>query len=383
MKYIYISCYLPIQYLEKILDKKQINLAAQKYHRLMIEGLLDNRIEFVSVSLLPINRKNTDRLYVPKQKFDNYICPSVLNIPILKQRWSFISITKILIGLGKREKIGIIVDGLNITGALCALLISKIRSWKSLCIITDMPGFLANNSLSLIRIIIQKIIKKFNYYVFLTKYMNDIINTNDKNYIVLEGQVEKSVRKQIIHQKERKKVIMYSGSLHKIYGIENLVKGYLMASLDEYELHIYGDGDYKTELEKIVQKYPSIRFFGVVDNENIVRIQKEVTLLVNPRPISDKFTRYSFPSKNMEYMNSGTAMITTKLPGIPEEYNDFIFYFPDDTVEGIKKGLEMVLNLPESFLLERGKQAFEFVQNKKNKDVQALKMISVFRAEGE
>ena len=381
MKYIYISCYFPIRCMEKFLDKKQINLAAQKYHRLMIEGVLDNKIDMICLSLLPINRKNTSKLYIPKRKFDNYISPSVLNVPILKQIWSFISITKVLINLDKREETSIIVDGLNITGALCALLVSKIRAWKNLCIITDMPGCLANNSLNILRLINQKIIKQFDYYVFLTKYMNDIINTREENYIVLEGQVEKVVNKLIVHEK-RKKIIMYTGSIHKIYGIENLVKGFLSASLEGYELHIYGDGDYKTELEKITQKHKNIKFFGVVDNERIINLQKEAMLLVNPRPISDKFTLYSFPSKNMEYMNSGTAMITTKLPGIPDEYSNYIFYFPDDTVGGIKKGLEMVLNLPESLLLEKGKRAFEFVQNEKNKDAQAMKMLSILQKEG-
>ena len=50
----------------------------------------------------------------------------------------------------------------------------------------------------------------------------------------------------------------------------------------------------------------------------------KATLLVNPRPTTEEFTIYSFPSKNMEYMASGTPLLTTKLPGMPEEYHQYV-----------------------------------------------------------
>ena len=77
-------------------------------------------------------------------------------------------------------------------------------------------------------------------------------------------------------------------------------------------------------------------------------------------------------------MNSGTAMITTKLPGIPDEYMDHIFTFPEDTVDGIKKGLETIAEMDEEDVVKKGKEAQEFVRKEKSKERQAQKMILLF-----
>ena len=57
---------------------------------------------------------------------------------------------------------------------------------------------------------------------------------------------------------------------------------------------------------------------GCVTNDEIVRLQCEATLLVNPRPSDKEFCKYSFPSKTIEYMASGTPVLMTKLPGVPD-----------------------------------------------------------------
>ena len=65
-------------------------------------------------------------------------------------------------------------------------------------------------------------------------------------------------------------------------------------------------------VEKIIacsKKDNRIVFKGMVPNKIVVEDQLKATLLVNPRPSIGEFTRYSFPSKNMEYMVSGTPMV--------------------------------------------------------------------------
>ena len=61
-------------------------------------------------------------------------------------------------------------------------------------------------------------------------------------------------------------------------------------------------------------------------------LHKRATALINPRKPNSKITRFSFPSKNMEYLSSGTPMIGYKLDGIPSEYYDY-FYTIDDSSE--------------------------------------------------
>ena len=72
-----------------------------------------------------------------------------------------------------------------------------------------------------------------------------------------------------------------------------------------------------------VKNNEKIKYFGVIDFESILLRQKNTDLLINPRPSIDEYTKYSFPSKIMEYMASGTPVLTTKLSGIPMEYYDY------------------------------------------------------------
>ena len=94
-------------------------------------------------------------------------------------------------------------------------------------------------------------------------------------------------------------------------------------------------------------------------------------LLVNPRPTNEDFVKYSFPSKNIEYMASGTPFLTTDLPGIPAEYKDYIFTIEDNCVDNVKTGIEKVLSLTTQERDAFGERAQKFVLENKNKYVQS------------
>ena len=109
-------------------------------------------------------------------------------------------------------------------------------------------------------------------------------------------------------------------------------------------------------------------------NEHVVKEQLKATLLVNPRPSMEEFTKYSFPSKNMEYMASGTPVLTTPLQGMPQEYNDYVYLFEDETVEGMSKTLARILIQDKRELYDKGISAKKFVMKEKNNVVQAGKI---------
>ena len=84
---------------------------------------------------------------------------------------------------------------------------------------------------------------------------------------------------------------------------------------------------------------------GCVTPDKVVEYEKRALLLVNPRPTNETFSKFSFPSKTMEYLLSGTAVVSTKLPGIPEEYFDYMFSFDSDDRDSIFDKLNELLNL--------------------------------------
>ena len=191
----------------------------------------------------------------------------------------------------------------------------------SIGIVTDLPDLLLGRKDR----IKNFIIRLYDQYILLTEQMNDYIISNithkKKPYIIVEGMVDINMKNIGIykHEKYSKKICMYTGILDCKYGIEILAKGFDKANIPNSELHIYGNGDFKNELLKLCKKNKNIKYFGLKPNNYIVEEQQKATLLINPRPSNEEFTKYSFPSKNMEYMVSGTPTLLTKLPGMPKE----------------------------------------------------------------
>ena len=106
--------------------------------------------------------------------------------------------------------------------------------------------------------------------------------------------------------------------------------------------------------------------FGNVSNREVLAYQRRATLLVNPRPTSEDFTRYSFPSKLLEYMSSGRPVLTTGLSGIPADYHDKLWFINEESVVGMRLALERALNLPAAELTAFGRRAEAYVRAEKN-----------------
>ena len=75
--------------------------------------------------------------------------------------------------------------------------------------------------------------------------------------------------------------------------------------------------------------------------------------MINPRSTLDDFTKYSFPSKTIEYMYSGTPLLTTRLKGIPNEYFDFVFSAENNTEEFFDAAIREALLLSDKELREK------------------------------
>ena len=123
-----------------------------------------------------------------------------------------------------------------------------------------------------------------------------------------------------------------------------------------------------------------IELRGVAENEAVVREELKATLLINPRPSGEDFTAYSFPSKNLEYMVSGTPVLTTKLSGMPREYDTYAYLFTDESVEGMANTLRQTLSLPRETLHEKGLAAKAFVLANKSNKAQAMRVLALLGA---
>ena len=276
----------------------------------------------------------------------------------------------------------IVCDILNISVSTGALLASKLFKVKSIGIVTDVPDMLALNPKKWSVKFNNRILSSFSEYVFLTEQMNNLINKKRKPYVVIEGQVDINMQhvENRLEDKYPQKVSIYAGMIQKKYGINTLVVAFLIAAQNGEELHIYGSEDYEEKLKEICKKHTNIRYFGVVPNDVVVKEEIKETLLINPRPTNEEYTKYSFPSKNMEYMASGTPLLTTKLSGMPEEYYPYVYLINDEIIDGLSKTLKDILTKNPLELHEKGSKAKEFALKKKNNVVQAEKILELARA---
>lgn len=196
----------------------------------------------------------------------------------------------------------------------------------------------------------------------------------------MEGIVDSEMQKSVKPELPSKKIVLYAGGLHDRYGLKLLVEGFILANVNESELWLYGNGPFVERLQDYCKENNQIVYKGVRPNNEVVDAELRATLLVNPRPTHEAFTQYSFPSKNVEFMVSGTPVLTTNLPGMPIEYHQYVFLFDQgESVEGFASVLCRVLSLPSKDLVEKGEKAKHWVLENKNNIRQANRIIKLVK----
>lgn len=360
---------------------------AQKLYKLLINGMSSvSNTEVHAISMLPINQRNYPYKHVPAEIIDANGCyyhhMEVWNLPFLRNAHNVVQCFHLIRNLTKkrRSESVVICDVLRLGLGTSVLLACKLFGITSMGIVTDVPqkraekGNLLNQAVDAIRF---HQLKSYDGYVFLSEPMNMLINHAHKPYIVVEGTVDSNMETldNVLDEKVTPRVCLYSGSIRRIYGVPALVEGFLKANIDNTELWIYGDGDYRDELQSICKQHSNVRYFGVVPNSEVVKAQVAATLLVNPRPPAGEYTMYSFPSKNMEYLVSGTPVLAAMLPGMPEEYREHIFELEDCSADGICRALREIFLLPCGVLHAKGTKAKNFVLHEKNNLTQGKRIM--------
>lgn len=396
MKALYISALSSKALIDKIHNKTKENpgFAVQKFSRLIVSGLISNGADVTALTCPPIDKKYTRKIFVNLKNETEYGIKyrymPFLNIPLLRNICIFLySFFYVLLwGLKNKEKKVIICDVLCISSSIGTLLASKIVRLRSVGVVTDIYSQMVGIPTSgmkkyltkLAGIINSKYISSFTHYVLLTEAMNELVNPKNRPYIVMEALCDSSISSDFTKvEKNYPRTVIYAGGIEEKYGLKMLVDAFIKINIDDVHLHIYGSGTYVEQLKKITEQYSTIIYKGICPNEEIVDSEMRASLLINPRFSTEEFTKYSFPSKNMEYMVSGTPLLTTKLPGMPEEYHQYVYLFEDETIEGYYNKICEVLSKSTEELDSIGYNARRFVLEYKNNIVQAERIISLLK----
>lgn len=353
-------------------------LQAQRFNSLIIEGI--GCVETIYAVGHPNYANCHDYVSDVKEKDGNiqYYIIGNKNGTFRKVN-NFIHLFRLCQSILKENKVDVIVcDAISPLYSLTARLLSKRYHIPSVAIVTDIPIIMDANHISVMTKISQSLIRMHDGYVLLTKAMNQLVNPCSKPYIIMEGLCDSvDDEDELSTSANGKEIILYTGSLSLQTGIENLIEAFKLLNNKDSELWIYGGGKADNYVKEQAALTDNIKYGGLVSNDEAAKLQRQADILVNPRPTNLGYVEYSFPSKIMEYMASGTPVLTTRLPGIPDEYYGFLYSIDDDSVDGILHSLSTVLSLNPTLRKEKGLRAKDFVIKEKNNKKQGERILSL------
>ena len=364
--------------------------ASQKFNRLIVQGMIQNGCKADTITQripISVDEEEKQRPEEEEQGIHFKYLPCYHN-KLFNRIMMVLNARREILKWNRSHKDGIIICDIILGELSIALwMASWFRRINSVAIVTDVPSIRAGEKRKGIKAIPFMIknatIRNYHGYIFLTEQMNMALNPKHKPYVVIEGVVDPHVLDEpnTMEGKHALKVCMMAGLLEDIFGVSDLIEAFMQVDVPDARLVFYGKG---SSVEKILeaQKLDSrICYLGELKNTQIVSEEKKATLLINPRPPVGEWTAYSFPSKNMEYIASGTPMLAYYLPCIPDEYMPHSFYlFADRGEQGnMLQTLKKVLQKDREELYIFGKEAQMWIVENKNPEIQTRKAVDMMR----
>lgn len=402
MNVLFVGRFLPPQLLNTIIEdsRGKIEMSNHNFEKSIITGLC--RHENISLRCISIPEvysypTNNKKFYTKAEHFTyngvEMFSVGFCNLRVLKEIWSIISLVIQLLKCIKRyegNRVDIIVNTPN-ERLLYGIKIARLFSSKKLTqtvIIPDIPSFVTSmNQQSIFKNFLLKFIDKqvmkessnSDGLVVLTEAMMDFIN-KPIPYVVMEGIVDVNLitvgNTSVTSDKE---IILYAGTLRRIFGVMNLVEAFKKIENKNVELWICGSGDSKEAIEDIAKTDKRIVFYGLVDSMTAIQMQRKASILVNPRTSEGEYTKYSFPSKTMEYLFAGKSVIINRLPGIPEEYYEYVYTPKDEKISSLTECISMVLSLSQEERRIKAEKGKKFVTEEKNSVIQTTRILDMIK----
>ena len=365
------------QQAEKLLEWSKVGLqtAANQYEWGFINGLEE---EIDIISALPIggypfgNKKLFYRSCIEETQGGTVKYLSFINLYLIREK---IFEEKIYKYLKRRidetnQEVVVYVYSLYLPFLKALYRLKKLKKNFHYCLIVpDLPGkygiMRKKRSLRGIKDRVE-VKKKFQLagmadsYVFLTEQMKELFPK--KPYSVIEGFLPQC---EFDYTQERcPKTILYTGALNEAFGIRTLLEAFMRIDDPEYGLWICGAGEAQKLVEKSAESDTRIKYMGYLPKHDIALLQTRCDVLINPRPNIELFTKYSFPSKTMEYLLSGSKVLMYYLDGIDKGYYDFIYTIDEMGVDSLMQSIRKACDDKEFFNCKSAKQVEWMKANK-------------------
>lgn len=217
-------------------------------------------------------------------------------------------------------------------------------------------------------------------YVLLTPPMKQKLPVGDKPCLIAEGILP--VDTQFTPPQKRPhqyKDIVYTGKLNERFGVPYLLEAFHTIPDKNCRLVLCGCGDCDKMAQSAAKKDSRIILTGQVSPEIARQLQQNAAVLVNPRPNNEEYTKYSFPSKTLDYLITGNPVVAYMLQGMPKDYERFLYPIQNNLppVQAISCALRQALDIDETTHREKFTSFRLYAKSSLTADIIAKKIVAM------
>ncbi len=136
--------------------------------------------------------------------------------------------------------------------------------------------------------------------------------------------------------------VLFSGTHDPQKGIGQLISAWARVEHPDWELHITGEGPDTAALRELAANTRGVRFHGLVDRPELVRLMSAAKICVNPHDLSDTPGNL-FAFKIVEYLAAGAHVLTTPMGPLEADLEAGITYLPDNRPDTIAAALDRAI----------------------------------------
>lgn len=278
----------------------------------------------------------------------------------------------------------VLVHGVHTPFLLAGRLYRRLLGIPIVTILTDPPGVVLPTDDRLIaalkrfdRSVVRWVLRRHDGVVVLTPALAEHFAPGAP-FIVMEGIAGSSDDSGSMGPGQREvggpAVVVYAGGLSRSYGVDRLVEAVRALPVGRARLILFGRGELDDEIRRVAADDERVDPPRFADRSEILDSYMTADVLVQPRPVEQDFVRFSFPSKLMEYLASGAPVVSTRLPGIPDDFRDHIEWAEPDDADGLRHAIERVLDLSPEERRARGDAARYFIRRTRGSRTQGRRL---------
>lgn len=193
-------------------------------------------------------------------------------------------------------------------------------------------------------------------YIFATGILNEVINKQDKPYLIASG-IYKPEKIYNSKFEDNKTHIVYAGTLRPEKG--GAISAVKMAAFlpENYHVHIlgYGNQEHIDNIKAMIQNTikdtkATISYDGVLSGDEFLKFLQKCHIGVAIQNIEGAFNNSSFPSKILTYLSNGLDVLSTDIPAVSKSgVGEILYYCKDNDPQTLaEKLLEIDINNPIS-----------------------------------